>query len=261
MKAACVPFRIVVALHIVYYFVVAVVVVVVVYWCRWRDGRNTPLQPKKSVGLEVKAGGILGLWACFRAENVVNNSLALRADLEEDVVLMTSLILSKTQRIQRVKRWQGKSATKAGQKGNGKCRKESAKKFALNCQRVPKTQNRNASLAAIQAEVAPPPQICFLPFPLGSRIDETATIAVFLCLAVIKINSKPKPVNQRESKAFGELYTWSTRAAENVFQINYNHAGLMLDLLSDKFVDVQSMQLQIQSLKIDIHNLAHTLRN
>lgn len=35
----------------------------------------------------------------------------------------------------------------------------------------------------------------------------------------------------------------------------------MLDLLSDKFVDVQSMQLQIQSLKIDIHNLAHTLRN
>jgi len=32
MKAACVPFRIVVALHIVYYFVVAVVVVVVVVY-------------------------------------------------------------------------------------------------------------------------------------------------------------------------------------------------------------------------------------
>jgi len=74
-------------------------------------------------------------------------------------------------------------------------------------------KNRNASLASIQVEVSPPPGFfgfLWLPFPLGTQIDETATIAASLSRqlgGVIKINSKPKPINQRGSKVFGELYT------------------------------------------------------
>lgn len=51
--------------------------------------------PSALLGHATKPSGRAG--ACFRARYVVNNSLALRAIPKEDVVLMTSLILSKTQ--------------------------------------------------------------------------------------------------------------------------------------------------------------------
>jgi len=97
---------------------------------------------------------------------------------------------------------------------NAKASTKSTKKFALNSRSAKSwKKNRNASLASIQVEVSPPPGFfgfLWLPFPLGTQIDETATIAASLSRqlgGVIKINSKPKPINQRGSKVFGELYT------------------------------------------------------
>lgn len=113
---------------------------------------DTPLQP--------------GSWscvspsrACFRAENVVNNSLALRADLEEDVVLMTSLILAKTQghRGRAGNCRAGKvAAIKAGQM-QSKSSERPTKKFAgQNQNRKPKTQNQNASRNASVTSIQVP---------------------------------------------------------------------------------------------------------